>query len=437
MMKFGLISALAATAGATLVPSLEAAAWGGYENGYIPASAMTPVPWNTARLLRSDATAALVDLNARFAQRFGYNLPLADAYRDFANQVNASWDHCGHPNGCSSAATPGKSNHGWGLAIDVRIGRYDWNHPIYLWLKSNAGDFGWFHPAWAEPTGTGKEAWHWEFNGAYSGPSTPGGPIERTIMEISVVNGAWTAYSVGETMTTHEFSVVDMRKSNGDIFACEGGTLRHLEPTSAGWQKHDSGFPLNATSLSAVNVGQSWPHILAIENNQLFHVYADAAGWHKGPTNIMVGSGARVSAVLLPGNSLQAAISDGGRLYHVTTSNGWQKWDTTAPCGPYLKATYHSGTHPTVSTVMNGQVYQIYGAPGAWSAQPTGMQSSGPMTAVNQGGGYPVVFANEGWNIVQAEAQYHATMAVFEATEQLRERLEDVNISVLGVSEKE
>jgi hypothetical protein len=220
-------------------------------------------------------------------------------------------------------------------------------------------------------------------------------------MEISVANGAWKAQGVGHTMLTNEFSVVDMGRSNGDIFACEGGTLRHLEPTATGWVKHDSGFALNATSLSAVNVGQAWPQILAIENGQLYHVYADSAGWHKGPTGITASSGARISAVLLPGNSMQAAISDGGRLYHVTTSNGWQKWDTTAPCGPELKATYHSGSHPTVSTVMNGQVYQIYGAPSAWSAQPTGLQSTGRMTAINQGGGYPVVYANEGWNVVQ------------------------------------
>lgn len=238
-------------------------------------------------------------------------------------------------------------------------------------------------------------------NSPAAGAVAPGSPAERAIMEISVSGGQWTAQPVGVSMTTHQFSVVDMGRSNGDLFACEGGTLRHLEPTPSGWKKHDSGFALDATSLSAVNVGQAWPHILAIENNQLYHVYADAAGWHKGPTNITVGDDARVSAVLLPGNDLQAGIADNGRLYHVTTSNGWQKWDTSAPCGPELKATYHSGTHPTVSTILNGQVYQIYGAPGAWSAQPTGQQASGWMTAVNPGNGYPQVFANEGWNIVQ------------------------------------
>jgi hypothetical protein len=399
----GALAGLAGVAGPIFTAASPAYAgpWGGYSNGYIPSSALAQVPWNPALYLRLDARDALVALNNAFYQTFNKNLPLNDAYRNFDKQVAARADWCARGE-CQNAADPGTSNHGWALAIDVGgVGQFAWGNATYVWLKANAPSYGWVHPSWAEPNGSTPEAWHWEYNGSYSGPTTPVGPIQRTVMEISVSNGMWVAQSVGHSMITNQFSVVDMGKSNGDIFASEGGTLRHLEPTTSGWQKHDSGFPLNATSLSAVNVGQAWPQILAIENNRLFHVYADATGWHKGDTQITVGSGARVSAVLLPGNSMQAAISDGGRLYHVTTSNGWQKWDTSAPCGPDLKATYHSGSHPTVSTVMNGQVYQIYGAPGQWSAQSTGKQASGPMTAVNQGGGYPTVFANEGWNIVQ------------------------------------
>jgi hypothetical protein len=30
-------------------------------------------------------------------------------------------------------------------------------------MQHNAPLYGWFHPAWAEPTGTMPEPWHWEF----------------------------------------------------------------------------------------------------------------------------------------------------------------------------------------------------------------------------------------------------------------------------------
>jgi hypothetical protein len=32
-------------------------------------------------------------------------------------------------------------------------------------MKANAGRFGFFHPAWAEPGGGKPEAWHWEYSG--------------------------------------------------------------------------------------------------------------------------------------------------------------------------------------------------------------------------------------------------------------------------------
>ncbi len=137
--------------------------WGGFDNGRISEGLFAPIPWSSHHLLRADATSSLVALNNAFRAQFGYDLPINSAYRDYAGQVEAKRIYG------DEAATPGTSNHGWALAIDVgdrnhyRIG---FNSPIYHWLKANAPRYGWVHPDWAEPGGRGPdEAWHWEFWG--------------------------------------------------------------------------------------------------------------------------------------------------------------------------------------------------------------------------------------------------------------------------------
>ncbi len=71
---------------------------------------------------------------------------------------------------CSGPPTAqaGKSNHGWGRAIDFagRGGRSltCWDREFH-WLKQNAHRFGWVHPAWAHCGAPSEEAWHWEFAG--------------------------------------------------------------------------------------------------------------------------------------------------------------------------------------------------------------------------------------------------------------------------------
>lgn len=181
-IKVGLGLALAAGAASAFIPSAAAnAAWGGYSNGHIPTSALTQIPWSPGRFLRADATSALIDLNLAFRQAFGYDLILNDAYRDYAKQVEARTFWCNR-GACNYAAVPGTSNHGWALAIDINVGRTDWGSPIYIWMKVNAGRYGWIHPAWAEPGGYAPEAWHWEYTGTYTPtqpePATP--PAEET-----------------------------------------------------------------------------------------------------------------------------------------------------------------------------------------------------------------------------------------------------------------
>lgn len=145
-------------------------AWGGYENGKIPQSSLAPIPWSQLgpAYLRPDAVAALEKLNVEFRAQFGYDLAINDAYRDYAGQVEARNRWCALGN-CQNAAAPGTSNHGWALAVDLGNKSHivlGFNSPEYIWLKANAGKYGWVHPKYMEPGGTGPfEAWHWEYYG--------------------------------------------------------------------------------------------------------------------------------------------------------------------------------------------------------------------------------------------------------------------------------
>lgn len=90
------------------------------------------------------------------AAREGLNIGVTDAYRDYATQVRLKRQK---PN---LAATPGRSNHGWGLAFDLS----DNGRPIargsavHRWLVANAPRFGIYGPL-ARPF----EIWHWEYRG--------------------------------------------------------------------------------------------------------------------------------------------------------------------------------------------------------------------------------------------------------------------------------
>jgi hypothetical protein len=143
--------------------------WGGFDNGRVDPSAVVAIPWTTdqsyvgAMFLRPDAVQALTAMNNAYRVQFGSDIPINDGYRDYDGQVEAKRIYGGE------AATAGTSNHGWALAIDIgtpshaRIAYYD---TTYNWLVANAGTYGWVHPDWAKPGGSGPhEAWHWEFYG--------------------------------------------------------------------------------------------------------------------------------------------------------------------------------------------------------------------------------------------------------------------------------
>ena len=87
----------------------------------------------------------------------------ASGYRTFQRQVELKEEK---PN---LAATPGTSNHGWGMAID--ISNQDWKGNVgfqseyFLWMLKNSTQYGWYHPYWASLQRNGrKEPWHFEYS---------------------------------------------------------------------------------------------------------------------------------------------------------------------------------------------------------------------------------------------------------------------------------
>ncbi|MCL1801373.1 MAG: M15 family metallopeptidase, partial [Promicromonosporaceae bacterium] len=131
-------------------------AFASYGNGRIPDAAMTNLSWQPDHQLRPDAAAQFERLNEAFRIQFGVDIHITSSYRTFAGQVSARARH-GH-----WAATPGTSNHGWGVAVDLAGGINRFRSEQHRWMRENAPAFGWILPEWAQERGNLPEPWHWE-----------------------------------------------------------------------------------------------------------------------------------------------------------------------------------------------------------------------------------------------------------------------------------
>lgn len=126
-------------------------------NGFLPAGALCSLRSAPRHRLVAQAASAFDAMSAAFAQSQGTGLCVTDSYRDYAGQVDVFRRK---PN---LAATPGRSEHGWGRAVDLCGGAERFGSAAYLWLKQSGPAFGFAHPDWAEPGGSKPEPWHWEF----------------------------------------------------------------------------------------------------------------------------------------------------------------------------------------------------------------------------------------------------------------------------------
>jgi hypothetical protein len=138
------------------------------------------------KLLLIDAADDFDRLATAFKKHFNQELELRSGYRNLRDQITTKQTKINEDKS-SQAATPGKSKHGFGIAIDINTTYEEvtgFKSKIYKWMSENAHKYNWEHPPWArdghdyrsgdiKTDGAGKpvkrskndEAWHWEYIG--------------------------------------------------------------------------------------------------------------------------------------------------------------------------------------------------------------------------------------------------------------------------------
>jgi LAS superfamily LD-carboxypeptidase LdcB len=126
-------------------------------NGQLPSANLCTL-WDGDERLRADAAVALAKMNIAYRKRFGHDMVVTDGYRTLSEQYAIKQSRGWY------AATPGTSEHGWGIAVDLGDGVQSRSSATYQWLRANARAYGWYNPAWAQPGGSGPdEPWHWQY----------------------------------------------------------------------------------------------------------------------------------------------------------------------------------------------------------------------------------------------------------------------------------
>jgi zinc D-Ala-D-Ala carboxypeptidase len=122
-----------------------------YGNGKIPAGALSEIGEGNHRLW-GPAAAAFKQMRADAAAA-GVTFGVTDSYRSYDQQVDLAKRKGLYSQG-GLAATPGTSNHGWGLSLDL-----DLNSKAQAWMRENGSRYGFVEDVPREP-------WHWTFHGS-------------------------------------------------------------------------------------------------------------------------------------------------------------------------------------------------------------------------------------------------------------------------------
>lgn len=147
----------------------------GKQNGQLPATLLKPIPGGQ---LHKNAVAGYNAMRAA-AAKAGITLQptsSADTYRSLAIQEAAFFQrYSPRPTtstvtrtyrgqtywlkkGYAPSASPGMSNHGWGLAVDIASA----SGKRFTWLIANANKYG-FYIGVGDSTSPNFEPWHWEY----------------------------------------------------------------------------------------------------------------------------------------------------------------------------------------------------------------------------------------------------------------------------------
>lgn len=131
------------------------------------------------------------------AEADGISWGITDSYRDYDSQVDVAAKKGLYSKG-GLAAVPGKSNHGWGSAVDLKL-----SNRALDWLRANASKFGF--------TSIPREPWHWEHKGSVSFAKT--GKDDPTSKEVpSVIIDADLIERLIEALKGRNFSQADLQK---------------------------------------------------------------------------------------------------------------------------------------------------------------------------------------------------------------------------------
>ena len=135
-------------------------AWGGYNNGEIPQTALRELTTVPGHFLHPKASEAFDAMNEAYAKdNGGAYMGINESYRTLGTQQHY------YSIGLTEAP-PGTSNHGTALAADIITGN-TFDTPVYKWLAANGGKFGFVNPTWAkdrsDPRWYKDEPWHWEY----------------------------------------------------------------------------------------------------------------------------------------------------------------------------------------------------------------------------------------------------------------------------------
>ena len=119
-----------------------------YGNGQIPESALQKVGGTSAKLW-APAAQKLEQLMAA-AAKDGVQIGITDSYRSYAAQVDVA-ERKGLYSQGGLAAKPGTSEHGWGMAVDLKL-----DAAGQSWMRAHGGEYGFVE-------NTPRESWHWAF----------------------------------------------------------------------------------------------------------------------------------------------------------------------------------------------------------------------------------------------------------------------------------
>jgi hypothetical protein len=128
-----------------------------FGNGLLPDTMLQRIGVGSHRL-HASAAAAFALLREQAAGA-GIDLTCTDSYRTLAQQEELKLRKP------TLSATPGRSVHGWGFAVDVSVGSppKPFGMKVLRWLQDNGPALGWF-------LGRPKdEPWHWVYRGTHSG----------------------------------------------------------------------------------------------------------------------------------------------------------------------------------------------------------------------------------------------------------------------------